>query len=142
MPDEMEPMDSSEPLSKVQPPPVTDPDPQSNEEKKREKKKRNNIRSRFYGEILPKVLELGEQGGWKKVVDKDGKSTYRSLYFNFIAKDEGEDKASYIKRVNRYRKTLAEEGEKLKAEYPNVRPFKVNSLLSKAFVYEEPEDTL
>ena len=135
---EVESMDSNEPMNEIHPrPAVTGPNPQSDEEKEERKKMRN----KFRNENIPKVLKLGQKDGWKKVVDKDGKSTYQSLYFNFIAKDEGEDEDSYIQRVNRTRKMLAEEGEKLRAEYPYVKPFKINSLLSKAFVYEEPEDT-
>ena len=83
--------------------------------------------------VLPKVLS---KDGWMKVHDKDMKLTYRALYFNIIQKHQDEDDIVYIKRVGNIRTTLAEEADKVKKQY-DVN-FKINSLLSKPFVYDEP----
>lgn len=92
----------------------------------------NKARREFHSDILPRIL--GPEG-WKKVYDKDGKGTYRALYFNIIPKRRDEDGISYIKRVNRIRSTLFEEGDKLRTKY-DVN-FKINSLLSKPFLYDD-----
>ena len=87
----------------------------------------------IYTVVLPKVLS-GD--GWMKVHDKDRKLTYRALYFNIIPKHQDEDDIAYIQRVSKIRTTLTEEANKVKKEY-DVN-FKINSLLSKPFVYDEP----
>ena len=87
-------------------------------------------------DVLPRVLcPDGPRLGWKKVYDKDGKPTYRALYFNIIPKGIDEDNISYIRRVNKIRSTLFEEGDKLRVKY-KVN-FKINSLLSKPFLYDD-----
>ena len=82
--------------------------------------------------VLPKVLSID---GWEKVYDKDMKLTYRALYFNIIKKQQGEDDNTYIQRVGKIRQMVAEEADKVKKEY-DVN-FKINSLLSKPFLYNE-----
>jgi len=83
--------------------------------------------------ILPLILE---PEGWKKVVDKDTKLTYRALYFNIIKKHPGEDvQATYIPRVGMIRHKIAKKVQELKDE--RQVNFKINSLLSKPFLYDE-----
>jgi len=83
--------------------------------------------------ILPLILE---PEGWKKVVDKDTKLTYRALYFNIIKKHSGEDvQASYIPRVGMIRHKISKKVQELKDE--RRVNFKINSLLSKPFLYDE-----
>ena len=96
-------------------------------------KARSEVMNKVHKVVLPKVLT---EDGWKKVYDKDMKLTYRALYFNCIPKDLDEDDDAYIRRVGKVRKTLAEEVDKVKEDY-NV-DFKINSLLSKPFIYDEP----
>ena len=96
-------------------------------------KARSEAMNKVHKVVLPKVLT---EDGWKKVYDKDMKLTYRALYFNCIPKDLDEDDDAYIRRVGKVRKTLAEEVDKVKEDY-NV-DFKINSLLSKPFIYDEP----
>ena len=82
--------------------------------------------------VVPNVLSTG---GWRKVHDKDMRLTYRALYFNTITKHQNEDDNDYIQRVGKIRKTLADEAHKVKEEY-HVN-FRMNSLLSKPFLYDE-----
>ena len=96
-------------------------------------KVRNKAMEIVHQVVIPKVLSSDE---WMKVYDKDMKLTYRALYFTCIPKDLDEDDDAYIRRVGKVRKTLAEEVDKVKKEY-NV-DFKINSLLSKPFIYDEP----
>ena len=96
-------------------------------------KARQEAMSKVHNIILPKVLS---EGKWMKVYDKDKTLTYRALYFNIIPKHQNEDDNAYIQRVGKIRTTLAEEASKVKKEY-DVN-FKINSLLSKPFVYDEP----
>ena len=95
-------------------------------------KARQKAMSKFHNVTVPTVLSEDE---WMKVYDKDMKLTYRALYFNIIQKHRDEDDNAYIQRVNKIRTTLAEEADKVKKEY-DVN-FKINSLLSKPFVYDE-----
>ena len=95
-------------------------------------KARKKAMSKFHKVTVPTVLSKDE---WMKVYDKDMKLTYRALYFKTIQKHRDEDDNAYIQRVNKIRTTLAEEADKVKKEY-DVN-FKINSLLSKPFVYDE-----
>ena len=95
-------------------------------------KARSEAMNKVHKVVLPKVLS---EDGWMKVYDKDMKLTYRALYFNIIQKHRDEDDDDYIQRVSKIRTTLAEEANKVKKEY-DVN-FKINSLLSKPFVYDE-----
>ena len=95
-------------------------------------KAREKAMCKIHKVTVPTVLS-GD--GWMKVYDKDMKLTYRALYFNIIQKHQDEDDNAYIQRVNKIRTTLAEEAKKVKKEY-DVN-FKINSLLSKPFVYDE-----
>ena len=100
------------------------------------KKARKKIMKKVHTDILPKVLcPHGSHLGWKKVCDKDMKPTYRALYFKIIPKDKDEDNILYIQRVNKIRSTLLEEVDKLRTKH-DVN-FKINSLLSKPFLYDE-----
>lgn len=74
--------------------------------------------------------------GWKKVCDKDQTTTYRALYFNIIKRRSNEDPETHILRVNEVRETIRKEADKIKAEH-RVN-FKINTLLSKPFLYDEP----
>ena len=87
---------------------------------------------KVHKDILPQILC---PDGWKKVCDKDRKSTYRALYFNIIPKDKDEDDSWYIQRVSKIRNTLSKEIDKLRVQY-DVN-FKIHSLLSKPFLYDE-----
>ena len=95
-------------------------------------KAREKAMSKIHKVTVPTVLN---EDGWMKVYDKDMKLTYRALYFNIIQKYRDEDDNAYIQRVNKIRTTLEEEAKKVKKEY-DVN-FKINSLLSKPFVYDE-----
>ena len=96
-------------------------------------KVRNKAMEIVHQVVIPKVLSSDE---WMKVYDKDMKLTYRALYFTCVPKHLDEDDDAYIRRVGKVRKSLAEEVDKVKKEY-NV-DFKINSLLSKPFIYDEP----
>ena len=96
-------------------------------------KARKEAMKKIHKVVLPKVLS---EDGWMKVYDKDKKLTYRALYFNIIPKHQDEDDTKHIQRVGKIRITLVEEAKKVKKEY-DVN-FKINSLLSKPFVYDEP----
>jgi len=95
-------------------------------------KARQEAMSHVHNTILP--LLLG-QDGWKKVYDKDIKLTYRALYFNIIRLNPDEDKSTFVRRVGQIRHKIAQEAKKLKEEC-HVN-FKINSLLSKPFLYDE-----
>ena len=95
-------------------------------------KARSEAMNKVHKVVVPKVLSTD---GWRKVYDKDMKLTYRALYFNIITKHQGEDDNTYIQRVSKIRQTLAEEAHKVTKEY-DVN-FKINSLLSKPFLYNE-----
>jgi len=82
--------------------------------------------------ILPSLL--GPEG-WKKVLDKDTKLTYRALYFNIIRQCSDEEELAYIQRVGQIRHKIAGEAKKVMEEH-RVN-FKINSLLSKPFLYNE-----
>ena len=81
---------------------------------------------------LPLILE---PEGWKKVVDKDTGLTYKALYFNAIKKCPDEDKNKSNQRVARIRYKIDEEAKKLMDE--RKVNFKINSLLSRPFRYDE-----
>jgi len=104
----------------------------SKKDQEKAKKDRKKAMDKVHEVILPKVLG---PDGWRKVYDKDLELTYKALYFNIIKKDKGEDKKKYIQRVNAIRGRIAEEADKVKKEY-DVN-FKINSLLSKPFLYDE-----
>ena len=93
---------------------------------------RNKAMNKVHNVVVPQVLRIDHDDGWKKVYDKDKKLTYRALYFNTIPKDQNEDDTAYIQRVGKIRTTLAEAVKELKGN------FKFNSLLSKPFIYDEP----
>jgi len=95
------------------------------------KKVRRTVMNHIHDNVLPSLLC---QEGWKKVVDKDGKPTYRALYFNVIEKTQDETDIAHIQRVSKVRERIAEEAEKVKKEY-NVN-FKTNSLLSSPILYD------
>jgi len=73
-------------------------------------------------------------GGWRKVVNKDGKPTYRALYFNAIEKIQGETDIVHIQRVSKVRERIVEEVKKVKTKY-KVN-FKTNSLLCSPLLYD------
>ena len=60
------------------------------------KKQRKEAMKTVHDFVLPEVLGAR---GWKKVVDKDGKSTYRAIYFNTIPKEIDESDKDHIKRI-------------------------------------------
>ena len=93
---------------------------------------RNKAMNKVHNVVVPRVLRIDQDNGWKKVYDKDKKLTYRALYFNTIPKRLNEDDTAYIQRVGKIRTTLAKAVEELKGN------FKFNSLLSKPFIYDEP----
>ena len=97
---------------------------------------RNKAMKKVHNVVVPRVLRIDHDDGWKKVYDKDKKLTYRALYFNTIPKHQNEDDTAYIQRVGKIRTTLAEAVEELKGNC-DVN-FKFNSLLSKPFIYDEP----
>ena len=103
---------------------------QSKEYKARRKKAMQEV----HKTILPSLLGQGPDEWWK-VFDKDTKLTYRALYFSVIKKRPGEKKNAFIQRVGKIRHDIAEEVHKLK-ETHQVN-FKINSLLSKPFLYDE-----
>ena len=82
--------------------------------------------------ILPLVLE---PKGWKKVVDKDTTVTYRALYFNIIKRySDDEDVCTFTKRVGICHKIAEDVQKKMDKHQVN---FKINSLQSKSFLYDE-----
>ena len=96
---------------------------------------RNNIRRQVMTQIHDHVLpSLLCPEGWRKVVDKDGKPTYRALYFNAIEKTLGETDIAHIQRVSKVRERIAEEVKKVKTKY-KVN-FKTNSLLCSPLLYD------
>ena len=95
-------------------------------------KARSDAMNKVHKVVLPKVLSTD---GWMKVYDKDMKLTYRALYFNIIKKNQGEDDNTHIQRVSKIRQKLTEEADQIKKEYDV--DFKINSLLSKPFLYDE-----
>lgn len=95
-------------------------------------KARSEAMNNIHKVVLPKLLS-GD--GWRKVYDKDMKLIYRALYFNTIPRNQDEDENAYIQRVGNIRKMLDKEASKVKKEC-NVN-FKINSLLSKPFLYDE-----
>ena len=95
-------------------------------------KPRNEAMNKVHKVVLPKILG---PDGWKKVHDKDMKLTYKALYFNRIKKYQSEDDTTYVQRVAAIRKKIADEADKLKEEHH--ANFKINSLLSKPFLYDE-----
>jgi len=95
-------------------------------------KTRKDTMKKVHEEILPTLLGPDE---WKKVFDKDTKLTYRALYFNTIEKYPNEDESIFIQRVGQIRHKIAKEAKKLMKE--NNVNFKINSLLSKPFLYDE-----
>ena len=111
--------------------PVTLPD-EDIQVAQNDKKARNDAMNKVHKIVVPNVLRTG---GWRKVHDKDLRLTYRALYFNIIEKHQGEDDNAYIQRVGEIRKILATETHKVKEEY-HVN-FRMNSLLSKPFLYDE-----
>ena len=82
--------------------------------------------------VLPSLLDPDK---WEKVFDKDTKLTYRALYFNIIKKYPGEEERPFIQRVGKIRHKIAEEVQKFMVKH-RVN-FKINSLLSKPFLYDE-----
>ena len=96
---------------------------------------RNKVRRQamkeIHNQVLPSLL-CGE--GWRKVVDKDGKNTYRAFYFNTIVKSQDESYIAYIQTVSKVRERIAEAVEKVKTKY-KVN-FKINSLLSSPLLYD------
>jgi len=93
---------------------------------------RKDTMTKVHKEVLPILLE---PNGWKKVFDKDTKLTYRALYFNKIKKNSDEDVPTFVQRVGQIRHKIAYEAKKLMKE--NNVNFKINSLLSKPFLYDE-----
>ena len=82
--------------------------------------------------ILPSLLG---QDGWQKVYDKDTKLTYRALYFNIIEQIRTEDEPTFVQRVGQIRHKIAHEAKTLMKD--RGVNFKINSLLSKPFLYNE-----
>ena len=95
-------------------------------------KDRQDAMKAVHDEVLP--LTLGRTG-WKKVVDKDGRASYRALYFNIIPQDIDENDKDYIKRVAKIKETITEKVKREKQQYNNPN-FKINCLLSKPFLYD------
>ena len=94
-------------------------------------KVRQQAMKEIHDQVLPSLL-CGE--GWRKVVDKDGKNTYRALYFNIIKKNQDKSYIAYIQTVSKVRERIAEAVEKVKTKY-KVN-FKINSLLSSPLLYD------
>ena len=90
-------------------------------------------RKQVHEVILPEVLR---PDGWKKVYDKDSKLTYQALYFGIIERQPGEDENAHNQRVGRIRETIREKVITLQRQH-GVE-FKINSLLSKPILYNEP----
>ena len=82
--------------------------------------------------ILPTLLGPEE---WKKVFDKDTKLTYRALYFNIIKRRSTEDESTFVQRVGQIRHKIADEAKQVMKD--RGVNFKINSLLSKPFLYNE-----
>ena len=100
-----------------------------NSRKKARKVAMNEVHQRILPDILYPV-------GWKKVYDKDQKSTYRALYFSNIKREPDEDEITHNRRVGEIRERIREEVKLLQEEL-NVN-FKINSLLSKPILYDKP----
>ena len=83
--------------------------------------------------ILPEVLS---PDGWKKVYDKDSKLTYQALYFGIIKRQLGEDENAHNHRVGTIREKIREKVDDLQQK--RNLSFKINSLLSKPILYNEP----
>jgi len=96
------------------------------------KKQRKEAMKTVHDFVLPEVLGTG---GWQKVVDKDGTSTYRAIYFKIIPKEVGESDKDHIKRIARVKEIICDEVKKVKQQYNNPN-FKTNCLLSKPFLYD------
>ena len=97
------------------------------------KKNRRNAMRYVHDFVLPSVLC---RDGWRKVVDKDGTTTYQALYYNSsIPKEINEKDKDYVKRVAQIKDTIAEEVKKAKQLHNNPN-FKTNCLLSKPFLYD------
>ena len=109
------------------------PQPSAASQSLTQDKSRQKTMSYVHNTILPLVLQ---PKGWKKVVDKDTKVTYRTLYFNIIEKySDDEDVNTFTKRVGKIRHKIAEDVQKKMDEH-QVN-FKINSLRSKPFLYDE-----
>lgn len=130
--DQMEDDDVSTTENTSQPIPPPDRDRVQNIPSLSKDKARSEAMNKVHKVVIPKVLSTDE---WRKVYDKDMKLTYRALYFNIIKKHQNEDDNTYIHRVSKIRETLAKEADQVKKEY-DVN-FKINSLLSKPFLYDE-----
>ena len=92
-------------------------------------KDRQDAMKTVHDDVLPLVL------GWRKVVDKDGRTSYRALYFNIIPQDIDENDKDYIKQVAQAKETMTEKVKRVKQQYNNPN-FKINCLLSKPFLYD------
>ena len=98
-------------------------------------KDRQDAMKAVHDEVLP--LTLGRTG-WRKVVDKDGRASYRALYFNIIPQDIDENDKEYIKQVAQAKETITEKVYKVKQQYNNPN-FKINCLSSKPFLFDGME---
>ena len=99
-----------------------------NSRKKARKVAMNEVHQRILPDILYPV-------GWKKVYDKDQKSTYRALYFSTSARRPNEDEITHNRRVGEIREKIHEAVKRLQEKY-GVN-FKINSLLSKPILYDK-----
>ena len=97
-----------------------------------EDKARQEAMNHVHKVILPSLLG---QDGWQKVYDKDTKLTYRALYFNIIEQSPTEDEPTFVQRVGQIRHKIAHEAKTLMKD--REVNFKINSLLSKPFLYNE-----
>ena len=96
--------------------------------KKRRKAAMNEVRNT----TLPDVLRID---GWKKVYDKDRKSTYPALYFKKIERQPSETEIRHNQRVGEIRVRIREKVEAVQERH-GVR-FKINTLLSRAILYDD-----
>ena len=96
--------------------------------KKRRKAAINEVRNT----TLPDVLRID---GWKKVYDKDRKSTYPALYFKKIERQPSETEIRHNQRVGEIRVRIREKVEDVQERH-GVR-FKINTLLSRAILYDD-----
>ena len=110
-------------------PPTTPPEAHNSK-----KKARKMAMNEVHCKILPQLLYRDHR--WKKVYDKDLKSTYRALYFNIMERKPNEDEITHYRRVGEIRERICE-AVKLVREQHNVN-FKINSLLSKPILYDKP----
>ena len=97
-----------------------------------EDKTRKDAMTYVHKVILPSLLGPEE---WKKVFDKDTKLTYRALYFNIIKHRSTEDEPTFVQRVGQIRHKIANEAKQVMKD--RGVNFKINSLLSKPFLYNE-----